>query len=187
VMPSAADFQLIDYLTGEETRWFWVSIVSLLILAFAEVMSHHNAKRRETFIATNKNVIDKPENRGIEKNFVCWEERWFWVSIISLVMLGLSEVISHRFAVQKDQLVSQMKNDLDSDQEREIADLKVKLIDSEKQILQLKINLKEAELKVLEANKAAGVAKREADFAKTIVCRFPLRFDPGFPLRTDPG
>jgi hypothetical protein len=61
-----------------------------------------------------------------------------------------------------------MKNDLDNDQEHEIMGLKVKLADSEKQILQLKINLKEAELKVFDANKEAGIAKREADLAKTI-------------------
>jgi hypothetical protein len=162
------DFALIDYLTTEETIWFWVSIISLLVLAFAEVMSHHNGKRREAFIVSNEEAIEDPEFRTIEKNFAVWEERWFWVSIISLVMLGLSEVIAHRYTVKKDQLVSQMKNDLDNDQEQEITGLKVKLADSEKQILQLRINLKDAELKVIEANKQAGVAKREADFAKTI-------------------
>jgi hypothetical protein len=164
-----SDFTLIDNLSTQETLWFWVSITSLLVLALAEVLSHYNARTKESFIALNQESLDKPSIQSDVRNFAVWEDRWFWVSIASLVMLGLSEVISHRYTVQKDEAVSQLKDNLDNDQEHEIGDLKLKLATSQKEILQLRINLKQAELKFLEANKEAALAKKEADEAKNAV------------------
>jgi hypothetical protein len=52
-----------------------------------------------------------------------WSNFYFWIGICGLMLLGFSELISHRYALRKDELVAEQENDAQSGHDQEIARL----------------------------------------------------------------
>lgn len=52
-----------------------------------------------------------------------WSAAWFWASMASLLMLGISEVASHRYSMRKDELSAAHQGELQRQNDKEIANL----------------------------------------------------------------
>ena len=79
-----------------------------------------------------------------------WSNGWFWVSIGALILLGVSEVVSHRYSERKDELATQAQTALQEQHDQQIA--------------QLNLQTANANARAAQANERA--AKAELDLAK---------------------
>ena len=177
------DLTAIYELKSSEDFWFWVSIISLLMLAVSEVVARKIIDAKDEYISVNAEGLSERTIRRRITKFTKWEDRWFWLSIASLVMLGISEVISHRFASSREEFVTLSEQQHDSVHESQLADvqvkqlkaendlseLKIQLLNSQKQLADLQIELRQAEIKLIYANQRAEAAKKEADQLKSKV------------------
>ncbi len=50
-----------------------------------------------------------------------WSNFYFWIGICSLMVLGLSEFVSHKYALRKDELVAEREDHAQAGHDREIA------------------------------------------------------------------
>jgi uncharacterized protein YlxW (UPF0749 family) len=129
---------IINELKESEEIWFWVSIISLLTLAFAEVMARRAVSKKEEFIETHTNQLNDTRVQRSIRRLNTSDELWFWVSIFSLVFLGLSEVISHHFASNKEEIVTASELESSDQNNTRINELKSTVENSQARILELK-------------------------------------------------
>jgi len=174
-------FQNVSSLKSSEEFWFWVSIISLIILALSEIIDRRLSDHKEQLLENKPSDIPDEEFRAKIKRLDRYESSFFWLSIISLFALGISEVISHRFAVNREEVITALEAENDIQYDARITDLRAtesqsvekmtalkdNLINSEKEILQLKIALKKAEAELISAHQQAGLSKDSHPREKT--------------------
>lgn len=152
-------FKIIAQLRESEDFWFWISIISLLTLAFAEVMARRASLQIEEYIESHGTQLSDTKIQKRIRTLNLADAFWFWLSISSLIFLGVSEVFSHHFATNKDDVltateqeninqyntrIQELKLAEDKSQER-ILELKNEILQSEKELTSLKIELHKAE------------------------------------------
>jgi hypothetical protein len=155
-----SDFSILDSLTTKEDVWFWLSMTSLILLLIAEIAHRVNAAKKETYLA-----FDQSGAHIAVGGASFWRDRWFWIGLASLAMLAGSQIISHRYTLRKDEIVSELRDEFEDVEKHAIPELKTDLAKSEKEIVRLKIDLEQARLVVLEASK--NHTKVEAAFVKS--------------------
>jgi hypothetical protein len=52
-----------------------------------------------------------------------WESFWFWGSVVALILLGMAQVISHRYGIRRDELAAEQRRQTDQAHEQTVADL----------------------------------------------------------------
>lgn len=80
-----------------------------------------------------------------------WSDGWFWASIGALLLLGVCEVISHRYSERKDELEAELQRNLQRQHDNDIAAL---------------------QLKAAQANERAAVADQHAADANLALERY---------------
>jgi hypothetical protein len=102
-----------------------------------------------------------------------WSNFYFWAGIAALFFLGLSEVISHRYTLRKDELVSEQQSDTQRRHDEEMARLRLETEAA-------KARAKEAEL-ALEKFRAPRIptAQQLASFIERIKPFAGTKFDIG--------
>jgi hypothetical protein len=93
-----------------------------------------------------------------------WANFWFWASIASLVLLGVSEVVSHRYTERKDELAATQQTDIERKYNEEIARLHLETAQAQREAAGLRLELdreiqKRAQRILREDQKAAMLAE----------------------------
>jgi hypothetical protein len=84
-----------------------------------------------------------------------WSNIYFWASIASLILLGVFEVVSHRYAERHDDLVTIERDNTDSAYNRQIAEL-------HRDAARLTADAEAAKKEIATANEAAAKANERA-------------------------
>lgn len=62
-----------------------------------------------------------------------WSTAWFWAGIVSLLMLGICEVVSHRYSQRKDELADAHQRTLQRQHDTDIAELQLQAANANEQ------------------------------------------------------
>jgi hypothetical protein len=72
-----------------------------------------------------------------------WSSAWFWASIVSLLLLGVCEVISHRYSERKDELTAQQQEATQRKHDTDIAALQLQTAQANERAVKAQLALEQ--------------------------------------------
>jgi multidrug efflux pump subunit AcrA (membrane-fusion protein) len=102
-----------------------------------------------------------------------WENFYFWASIVALILLGVMEVVSHRYTERKDELATAEQSETQRQHDEEIARLHLQAAQTEERAA----NLERENLEIRAKVAGRRISKEQHDSIVAALSPQPRTFD----------